>query len=67
MKVALQSATFFEDKSFTDADRQHYKETVKLFSSLRQLAKHDAGETVDYDEYADQVKSFLINMWWVLR
>ncbi|MDC5601248.1 type I restriction endonuclease subunit R, partial [Acinetobacter baumannii] len=48
LKVALQSATFFEDKSFTDADRQHYKETVKLFSSLRQLAKHDAGETVDY-------------------
>ncbi|MCH7332121.1 type I restriction endonuclease subunit R [Acinetobacter modestus] len=58
-KVALQSATFFEDKSFTDADRQHYKETVKLFSSLRQLAKHDAGETVDYDEYADQVKKLL--------
>lgn len=59
LKVALQSATFFEDKSFTDADRQHYKETVKLFSSLRQLAKHDAGETVDYDEYADQVKKLL--------
>ncbi|OEC90087.1 type I restriction endonuclease subunit R [Acinetobacter sp. YK3] len=59
LKVALQSATFFEDKSFTEADRQHYKETVKLFSSLRQLAKHDAGETVDYDEYADQVKKLL--------
>ncbi len=59
LKVALQSATFFEDKSFTDADRQHYKETVKLFSNLRQLAKHDAGETVDYDEYADQVKKLL--------
>ncbi|WP_336928602.1 type I restriction endonuclease subunit R [Acinetobacter oleivorans] len=59
LKVALQSATFFEDKSFTDADRQHYKETVKLFSSLRQLAKHDAGETVDYDQYADQVKKLL--------
>lgn len=59
LKVALQSATFFEDKSFTDTDRQHYKETVKLFSSLRQLAKHDAGETVDYDEYADQVKKLL--------
>lgn len=59
LKVALQSATFFEDKSFTDADRQHYKETVKLFSSLRQLAKRDAGETVDYDQYADQVKKLL--------
>jgi len=59
LKVALQSATFFEDKSFTDADRQHYKETVKLFTSLRQLAKRDAGETVDYDQYADQVKKLL--------
>ena len=59
LKVALQSVTFFEDKSFTDVDRQHYKETVKLFTSLRQLVKQDAGETIDYDEYADQVKKLL--------
>ena len=44
LKVALQSATFFEDKSFSDADRQHYKETVKLFTSLRQIVKRDAGD-----------------------
>lgn len=59
LKVALQSATFFEDKSFTEQDRQHYKETVKQFSSLRQLAKQDAGETVAYDQYADEVKKLL--------
>ncbi|MHA3098321.1 type I restriction endonuclease subunit R [Acinetobacter brisouii] len=59
LKVALQSATFFEDTSFSDFDRQHYKETVKQFSSLRQLAKQDAGETVDYDQYAEQVKKLL--------
>lgn len=59
LKVALQSATFFEDKSFSDDDRRHYKETVKQLSSLRQLAKQDAGETVDYDEYADQVKKLM--------
>ncbi|MHA3091000.1 type I restriction endonuclease subunit R [Acinetobacter brisouii] len=59
LKVALQSATFFEDTSFSDLDRQHYKETVKQFSSLRQLAKQDAGETVDYDQYAEQVKKLL--------
>jgi type I restriction enzyme R subunit len=59
LKVALQSATFFEDKSFTDVDRQHYKETVKLFTSLRQIVKRDAGETVDYDQYAEQVKKLL--------
>lgn len=59
LKVALQSATFFEDKSFSDEDRRHYKETVKQFSSLRQLVQQDSGEKVDYDEYADQVKKLL--------
>lgn len=59
MKVALQSASFYEDKSFTEEDRRHYKETVKQFSSLRQLAKQDAGETVNYDIYAEQVKKLL--------
>ncbi|SEI71371.1 type I restriction enzyme, R subunit [Allopseudospirillum japonicum] len=59
LKVALQSATFFEDKSFSDDDRRHYKETVKHFSSLRQLVQQDSGEKVDYDEYADQVKKLL--------
>ncbi len=59
LKVALQSATFFEDNSFTDADRNHYKDTVKQLSQLRRQIKEDAGETVDYDEYADQVKKLL--------
>lgn len=59
LKVALQSATFFEDTSFSDADRQHYKETVKQFSSLRQLVKQDSGETINYDDYAMQVKKLL--------
>ncbi len=59
LKVALQSATFFEDKSFTDSDRRHYKETVKQFTSLRQLVQQDTGERVDYDEYADQVKKLM--------
>ena len=59
LKVALQSATFFDDKSFSDQDRRHYKETVKQFSSLRQLVQRDAGEKIDFDEYADQVKKLL--------
>ncbi|MBA3979649.1 MAG: DEAD/DEAH box helicase [Alcanivorax sp.] len=59
LKVALQSATFFEDKSFSDEDRRHYKETVKQFSSLRQLVQQDASERVDYDEYAEQVNKLL--------
>lgn len=59
LKIALQSACFYEDKSFSEEDRKHYKETVKQFTSLRQLARTDAGETVDYDEYADQVKKLM--------
>lgn len=59
LKVALQSATFYEDKSFTDADRRHYKETMKQMSSLRQLVRQDAGETIDYDEYAEQVRKLM--------
>ena len=59
LKVALQSATFFEDKSFSDQDRRQYKDTVKQFSSLRQLVQQDAGEKIDYDEYAEQVKKLL--------
>ncbi|MDV6344017.1 HsdR family type I site-specific deoxyribonuclease [Nitrosomonas sp. Is37] len=59
LKVALQSATFFEDKSFTDDDRRHYKETMKQFSSLRQLVQQDSGEIVNYDQYTSQVKKLL--------
>ena len=59
LKVALQSATFYEDKSFSDEDRRHYKETVKQLSSLRQLVQQDAGEKIDYDEYSQQVKKLL--------
>lgn len=59
LKVALQSATFYEDTSFSEEDRQHYKESVKQFTSLRQLVKQDAGETIDYDAYTDQVKKLM--------
>ncbi|WP_444897683.1 type I restriction endonuclease subunit R [Microbulbifer sp. SSSA005] len=59
LKVALQSATFFEDKSFSDSDRQHYKQTVKQFASLRQWALQQTGISVDYDQYAAQVKNLL--------
>ena len=59
LKVGLQSATFFSDSGFSDEDRQHYKETVKQLSFLRQLVQQDAGEKIDYDEYADQIKKLL--------
>lgn len=67
LKVALQSATFFTDKSFTEQDRNLYKETVKQMSSLRQWAMQVSGEQVNYDDYAEQVKNCWISMSPALR
>jgi len=58
MKVALQSATYFEDKSFEDK-RLHYKQTLKMFIDLRKQVREDANETIDYDEYAEDVRQLL--------
>jgi type I restriction enzyme R subunit len=64
MKVALQSASFFDDKSFdgdanTKGSRQHYKDTLKMFVNLRKLVREDANETIDYDEYTDDIRALL--------
>ncbi|MFD1244268.1 type I restriction endonuclease subunit R [Paralysiella testudinis] len=59
LKVALQSASFFADSAFSEADRRHYKETRQQFGYLRQLARQDAGETVDFGEYAEPIKKLL--------
>jgi len=58
MKVALQSATYFGDKSFDDK-RQRYKDTLKMMSQLRQQVRENAEETVDYDGYADSIRAVL--------
>lgn len=58
LKVALQSATYFEDKSFDDK-RELYKKTLKSMSELRRQVREDAEETVDYDEYAENIRSML--------
>ncbi|WP_305811870.1 type I restriction endonuclease subunit R [Photobacterium leiognathi] len=58
LKVALQSATYFEDKSFDDK-RQVYKNTLKSMSQLRQQVRADAEETVDYDEYSENIRAML--------
>ncbi|WP_028486838.1 type I restriction endonuclease subunit R [Thiomicrorhabdus chilensis] len=58
LKVALQSSSYFEDKSF-DNKRQLYKDTLKMMVQLRQQVRQDAEETVAYDEYADDIKALL--------
>lgn len=59
LKIALQSKTFFDDTSFSDEDRRNYKETVKQLSSLRQAVQQSSGESVDYSQYAEEVKKLL--------
>ena len=66
MKVALQSATYFDDKSYDSlfpgsevSTRQHYKNTLKMMVQLRKQVREDAEETVDYDEYADDIRTLL--------
>jgi type I restriction enzyme R subunit len=58
MKVALQSASYFDDKSFEDK-RLHYKKTLKMFIDLRKQVREDANETINYDEYAEDVRQLL--------
>ncbi len=58
LKVALQSSSYFEDKSF-DNKRQLYKDTLKMMVQLRQQVRQDAEETVNYDHYADDIKALL--------
>lgn len=58
LKVALQSATYFEDKSFDDK-RDLYKQTLKMMTQLRAQVREDAEETVQYDKYAESIRAML--------
>ena len=58
MKIALQSASFFEDTSF-DNKRDRYKQDLKAFINLRKQVREDADETIDYDEYEADIRSLL--------
>ncbi|MGM8910699.1 type I restriction endonuclease subunit R [Psychrobacter sp. 1U1] len=58
MKIALQSASFFEDKSF-DCKRDRYKADLKAFINLRKQVREDADETIDYDEYEADIRNLL--------
>ncbi len=60
LKVALQSATFFEDKSFSDADRsalQRNSQTIYKFAS--DCETRCWRDSIDYDQYAEQVKKLI--------
>jgi type I restriction enzyme R subunit len=59
LEIALGSASFYEDRSFNEEDIRTYKRDVRFFSQLRQIARQDAGETIDYSDYASRIKKLI--------
>lgn len=59
LEIALGSSSFYEDRSFSEEDIRTYKRDVRFFSQLRQIARQDAGETVDYSDYATRIKKLI--------
>ncbi|GAA0765119.1 HsdR family type I site-specific deoxyribonuclease [Ideonella azotifigens] len=55
LQTALSSRSFFEDKSFSEALIARYKADLRFFTELRQTARRDAMEAVDYSVYEEQI------------
>lgn len=58
-QIALQSVTYFEDKSFTAEDHENYKIATQAFADLRQYAKQDAEQTISYVKYQTRIEQLL--------
>lgn len=56
LQTALASRSFFEDAAFSEARLARYKEDLRFFAELRQTARRDAMETVDYGAYDEQIR-----------
>jgi type I restriction enzyme R subunit len=59
LKIALASRSFFEDGSVGEERIAAYKRDLKFFASLRQMAKQDAQETVDFSAYEEQIRKLV--------
>lgn len=59
LQTALSSRSFFEDKSFSESLIARYKTDLRFFSELRQTARRDAMETVDYSVYEEQIRKLV--------
>jgi type I restriction enzyme R subunit len=59
LKVALASRSFYEDGSVGEQQIVTYKRDLKFFTSLRQMAKQDAQETVDFSAYEEQIRKLV--------
>ena len=56
LQTSLASRSFFEDLSFGEGLISRYKDDLRWFTTLRQIARRDAMETVDYSVYEDQIR-----------
>ena len=59
LQTALSSRSFFEDKGFSEKLIRTYKEDLRFFVELRQTARRDAMETVDYSAYEEQIRKLV--------
>jgi type I restriction enzyme R subunit len=59
LQTALSSRSFFEDKSFSEELIARYKGDLRFFTELRQTARRDAMETVDYSVYEEQIRKLV--------
>lgn len=59
LQTALSSRSFFEDKSFSENLIARYKADLRFFTELRQTARRDAMETVDYSTYEEQIRKLV--------
>lgn len=59
LQTALSSRSFFEDKSFSEELIARYKRDLRFFTELRQTARRDAMETVDYSVYEEQIRKLV--------
>jgi len=59
LQTALSSRSFFEDKSFSESLISRYKSDLRFFTELRQTARRDAMETVDYSAYEEQIRKLV--------
>jgi type I restriction enzyme R subunit len=59
LQTALSSRSFFEDRSFSEEVIRRYKGDLRFFSDLRQIARRDAMETVDYSAYEEQIRKLV--------
>lgn len=59
LQTALSSRSFFEDKNFSEELISRYKSDLRFFTELRQTARRDAMETVDYSVYEEQIRKLV--------